>query len=78
MEQIEVTARFNLDGKVFPLNFTWRGKTYWVESTGRRWRDEHGLHVLTMVPGGTVYDLVFNQSEGIWFLRQTGPDRSMA
>ncbi len=74
MEAIEVTARWESGGQVSPLEFTWRGQAYRVESTGRRWKDEAGWHVLTMVPGGQVYELVFDPAGFKWYLvRRVGP-----
>ncbi len=74
MEAIEVTVHWDSGGQVSPLEFTWKGRAYRVESTGRRWQDEAGLHILTMVPGGQVYELVFDQASLKWYLmRRFGP-----
>lgn len=78
MDAIEVTAKFDLQGDASPISFTWQGVSYPVDSIGRRWRDEAGQHILVMVPGGRVFELVFNYSEGLWYLRQTGGNRMMA
>ena len=68
MEAIEVTANFNRDGNLIPLEFIWKGKTYPVISIGRHWKDEKGIHILVMVPDETVYELVFSPQEISWFL----------
>lgn len=75
MDSIEVTARFDAEGKITPLSFTWRGREYPVDSTGRRWEDEAGLHILVMAPGERVYELVFAPAARRWFLGLFGRDR---
>ena len=76
MEPIEVTAHFEADGQVNPLSFARKGVVHTVESTGRRWSDEQGQHILVMVPGGKVFELVFAAGEGRWYLgRVPPPDR---
>ncbi len=78
MEQIEVTVRFNSEGKITPLNFTWNGQEFVVESTGRQWTDDEGQHILVMLPGGRVYELLFTPSDRLWYLKRVGLDRMAA
>ena len=78
MEPIEVTARFDEHGKATPLRFTWKGSVYQVESTGRRWADSNGQHILVMVPGGRIFELSFVNAEGRWYLGRVEPDRMVA
>ena len=68
METIEVTARFDPQGHIIPLNFVWQGRSYRVEGTGRRWEAKDGLHMLVMVPGNRAFHLIFNCQTGIWKL----------
>ena len=75
MEPIEVTARFDLEGKITPLSFTWLGRVYPVASVGRRWEDQASLHILVMAPLERVHELVFLPSEKRWFLRRLGKGR---
>ena len=75
MQSIEVQARFDDQGKIIPLSFTWQGQTYPVEATGRRWQDDSGHHILVMTPGEKVYELVFAPAEMRWYLLQVGLDR---
>ncbi len=70
MEAIEVTARFDQEGTINPLHFTWNGGVYRVESTGRRWQDDEGQHILVMVSSGIIYELTFKSSEGRWYIGQ--------
>ena len=69
MDPVEVTARFDLSGKVTPLSFTWQGREYQVEGTGRRWLAQDGLHLLVMAVGERVFELVFFAQEGSWFIQ---------
>jgi len=76
MEPIEVTAHFDPQGTITPLEFTWKGSKLRVESTGRRWTDEAGLHILVMVAGGRIYELSYRSGEGRWFLQRVKPERA--
>ncbi len=75
MEPVEVTARFNSDGRIIPLNFSWREVNYKVSSVGRSWEDEAGRHILVMTPGDRIYELVFVPTESLWYLRPLDRDR---
>ena len=68
METIDVTARFDNQGRIKPINFTWNGTTYRVESTGRTWTANDGVHILVMVPGNRTFHLVFSPDQGVWRL----------
>jgi hypothetical protein len=74
MDPIEVTARFDEHGMITPLHFTWKGSAHRVESTGRRWADETGQHILVMLANGRIYELTFKSGEGRWFIGQTEPE----
>jgi hypothetical protein len=75
MEPIEVTAHFDAQGVITPLHFIWKGSRFQVESTGRRWRDDNGQHMLVMVASGRIYELTFKNSEERWYIGQAGPTR---
>jgi len=68
MDTIEVTARFDSQGNITPISFTWQGIVYTVESIGRRWEAKDGLHMLVMVIGNRAYHLVFNEKASTWKL----------
>lgn len=78
MEAIEVTARFDTSGRVIPLSFTWQGSTYLVDSTGRRWQNQNGQHILVMVPSGRVFELIYVPSRNRWYLGRSGEGRFVA
>lgn len=75
MEPIEVTAHFDENGKATPLHFTWKGRQYQVESTGRRWQAEDGQHILVMAAGGRLCELLFASEEGRWYLGRLESNR---
>ena len=77
MESIEITARFDQQGTITPLKFTWKGSSQRVVSTGRRWEDESGLHILAMVSSGRIYELIYKSKEGRWYIGRAEPDRPM-
>ena len=68
MEPIEVTVRYDLHGKTYPQQFVWDGQVFPVTSTGRRWQDVAGLHVLVMTADMKTYELVFDTLELRWYL----------
>jgi hypothetical protein len=78
MEPIEITAHFDQQGKISPLEFTWNGSIYRVESTGRRWLDDDGQHLLAMVASGHVYELIYKKDDWRWYIKQVGPSRMIA
>jgi hypothetical protein len=69
LEPVEVAARWKHEGRFEPSQFSLRGKRYRIESTGRAWEDEEGYHVLCMVSGGQVYELVFHLKPAGWLVR---------
>lgn len=69
MEPIEVIARFDAQGRLTPLSFTWQGQSVPVASAGRRWQDERGEHILVMIPFEQICELVYDQAEGRWYVR---------
>jgi hypothetical protein len=78
MEPIEVTVRFDIQGKAIPQQFVWNGWVYTVTSTGRRWQDQAGEHVLVMTAEMKTYELVFDPDELRWYLSPTGASPKIA
>ncbi len=66
MESVQVQARWKRSGGFEPIRFLWQGKNYRVETTGRDWEDEQGFHVLVMIQGGQVFELVFQLNPARW------------
>jgi hypothetical protein len=77
METIEVTARWEEDGQVTPVQFRLKGTPLQVETIGRRWKDEAGLHVLVKAFGGRTFELVFDPAAMKWFLGFQGPSAAV-
>jgi hypothetical protein len=77
LHPISVTVHFDEKGRPTPLKFTWRGRTYTVASTGRRWDDDEGHHLLVMLPTGSAYELLLTPNHR-WYLKRLGPAPSAA
>ncbi len=72
MDPIEVTAHFDPKGNILPRSFVWRRRTYRVDSIGRRWNGSDGHHIMVMTPGNRAHHLLFNPTDGIWYLVRGG------
>ena len=72
MDEVEVTARFDSRGRAIPRSIKWHGIDYFVDSIGRRWVEDDGQHILVMVPGGLVFELLHKPVEGEWYLTPVG------
>jgi hypothetical protein len=68
-QSVDVKARWEPSGRFEPSQFTWQGRLYSVESTGRHWEDADGLHILCMAAGGQVFELTFQLNPARWMLR---------
>ena len=75
---LEVQARSNAQGQVLPVSLALDGIRYRVESTGRRWQDAEGEHILVMIKGGKVFELVHATPGGAWSARETGKTKPLA
>ncbi len=78
MDPVEITARFDSQGQITPLRFTWKGHSYLVESTGRRWAGADGQHILVMTGSGKMFELLFTPGEGRWYLEEAASTRTIA
>jgi hypothetical protein len=78
MQPIEVTAHFDQQGKIMPLRFAWKGSVYLIESVGRRWSGEDGQHILVMVSGGRIFELLFACQESRWYVGHVETGRFVA
>jgi hypothetical protein len=61
-----VDARFDQDGGVRVASFTWRQTQLLVVAAGRTWLDDDGRHLLVMVTGDRIYELVLRRSDLSW------------
>jgi hypothetical protein len=78
MEPVEVTARFDPGGEITPLSFTRDQKTTPVTGVGRRWSDSQAVHILVMVPGEQIYELLFANAQNRWYLSRPNPEQKLA
>ena len=67
-EPVDMTARWNASAGFVLSKMTWQGRSYAFESTGRHWEDEEGYHVLGMIRGGKVVELIFRLNPAGWVL----------
>ena len=68
-EPVTVEARLTPDGQLEPRVFVWRGHRHTVASTGRRWQEAEGRHILVMTPDQHVFELVYLRDEHAWRMR---------
>lgn len=67
MESVGVDCRFGQDGLVQVKQVQVNGR--WLPvGQGRQWRDENGRHVLIMLPGNEVRELVLQPGTLRWWL----------
>jgi nicotinamide-nucleotide amidase len=78
LEPVEVMARFDAEGQLMPVSFSWQGQAHTVSSTGRRWQDDTGQHVLVMGVGDKVFELVYAPAEMRWYVRPPAMGREFA
>jgi hypothetical protein len=78
MEAVEVVAKFDLEGVISPQRFTWQQVDCPVVSIGRRWEEGGSQHILVMVTGDRVFELIFQATSGKWHLRRWDATRSRA
>lgn len=75
---VDVQARSNAQGQALPVSLALDGISYRVESIGRRWQDAEGEHILVMIKGGKVFELVHASPGGMWTARETGKTKPLA
>jgi PncC family amidohydrolase len=75
---VDVRVRYNAQGQVLPMSLTLDGIGYMMESTGRRWQDSEGEHILVMIKGGKAFELVCGTPGQMWTAREVGGARPFA
>lgn len=77
MKKIEVTAVFNPNGEIRPLQFTWQKRTFRVQGTGRQWLEGNQQHFLVMAENEQMFELVFAVPEACWYMgKRSSYDRA--
>jgi hypothetical protein len=77
-KSVQVQARWKRSGGFEPTQFQWDGTVYRVESTGREWEDDQGYHVLCMIQGGKVFELIFHLNPAGWTIRPAAGGTTVA
>jgi hypothetical protein len=67
-----------MDGTVHPRRFLWQEGWLDVSDVGRQWVDESGRHVLVMVAGRLVFELLLERENLTWHVVQTPDQRTFA
>jgi len=78
LELIEVTARFDIEGRITPLSFMHTGRNYKIVSTNRRWDSGETRHFLVMTDHERVFELVFVPKLERWYLGRFGTRGALA
>jgi hypothetical protein len=78
MQPIEVKASFDSDGKIKPLSIRWQNQEQRVETLGRRWQAEDGLHILVLLQSGFAIELRFAPADSSWYLVKAQPGAGVA
>jgi len=73
MKSVEVTARFDTKGDVFPINFSFQNRNYKIISAGRTWIKEDNLHFLVMTTSEQIFELIFVPKEILWYIQPKNP-----
>jgi hypothetical protein len=68
MDRLEVQARWDVQGNAHPHHFRWQDQEWTVDSTGRRWKDSSGEHILCLTRGQHVFELIYHPLEENWSL----------
>lgn len=72
-EPIEVIAVFR-KGKLSPLKFRWKGRTYAVSRVNGGWNTDEGEtrfhHFAVMSVGPDIFELTYNQSTYEWIIEK--------
>ncbi|HIC89396.1 MAG TPA: hypothetical protein EYP04_08340 [Anaerolineae bacterium] len=69
-EAVQVEARLDPEGQVWPRWFVWRGERYLVADIGRQWFEEGKRWVLVRTPAEDTFELTWNPVDGEWRLQR--------
>mgnify|MGYP006279926515 CR=1 FL=1 len=70
MKAVEVTARFTPQGEITPLEFEVDSARVVVQTSGRRWTTEEGIHILVLDTASRAHHLLFVPGQSLWYLIQ--------
>ena len=68
-KNVQVRSLVNFSGNIEPQALMRDSREIPITATGRRWKDELGDHILAMIPGEDVLELI-QSSDGNWYFRQ--------
>jgi hypothetical protein len=67
MKAVEVTARFTPEGEIIPLEFRVHSSSFRVQTTGRRWTTEQGIHILVLDSTSRSHHLLYMPGQQVWY-----------
>jgi len=67
-ESTAVEGHVEGDGAVHPRRFTWNQQWLDVTDVGRQWIEADGRHVLVMVAGRQVFELLLAREDVAWHI----------
>ena len=71
MSRLKIDVNATRQSGVWRIHhFSCYNRLYTVEDSGRQWRDEDGVHVLVHADGGRVFELIHQDYDDSWSLRQ--------
>jgi len=77
-EPTEVEVRFDVEGHMTVLRFTWKRRRWPVVSEGRRRTTPEGFRVLVMTTHERVYELDYNATNGQWHIVRASEEKLSA
>ena len=74
-QRIQVRSFINYSGNPEPQSLMRENLEIPITAVGRRWQDERGIHILVMVPGEDVLELVASTEQN-WYFRRVANQSS--
>jgi PncC family amidohydrolase len=68
-DPVKVWVSIGENGEIQPTGFSSSGEKYKIDTVGRQWEKDGCRHFLVMVPIDKIYELIFNQGEMRWYLK---------
>lgn len=72
MKRVKIPAAvdcvFDEKGSVMIRSVRWEGRQLQVTDTGRTWTDDSGRHIMVIVPGPRVFELLFKPDMTWWII----------
>jgi len=70
MKKINLQVKYLPDGKMIPVQFSFKGEYFLVTDIGRSWQDEQGTHILVLTGQGPASELILSSKDATWYIKQ--------